>query len=530
MRSRRDATPDQTEHREVTMNTTPRNYFLALLPLLAAVQAGHAQSAYTLTDLGWFQPSAFNTSDEVVGYDVSGSNDGAIVDISGGVVDVRSFAGVSGVNDAGLAVGSAQSGSDIETLLIAADGTQTLLNPFNTPSPANSAASAVNASGVLTGYYYLQQQGPVHAFVYDTNSGIATDLGTLGGDYSVGNAINSKGAVAGYSINAAGQGHAALFYGGNAIDLGTVPGSWYSRALGINDLGQVTGYSMFLDGTQHTFFYDGASMIDIGAAGGTVSQGNAINNAGQIVGSIYSPPPGNSYPYLYSGGSFVDLNTLIQSSPLASHVTLSDAVAINNKGWILAYGENTQLNQAHAFLLTPQPVLPTAPGGLLAVPGNGQVQLSWSGSSDPGGASVTYAVFEGTSPGGENIRTWTGAATSATIAGLSNGTAYYFVVKAESIGGETAPSNEVSAKPEAGPPPAVSLAVKPLTITVGASATLSWSSKNATSCSASGAWSGKLALRGSKKVTPTAKGSYSYTLTCSGIGGSASKSATLRVR
>jgi uncharacterized protein (TIGR03118 family) len=66
------------------------------------------------------------------------------------------------------------------------------------------------------------------------------------------------------------------------------------------------------------------------------------------------------------------------------------------------------------------------------------------------------------------------------------------------------------------PPPTVTLSVSPTSITAGQSATLTWSSTQAVSCAASGAWSGSEAVTGSQAVTPTASGSVTYTLTCTG--------------
>jgi len=67
--------------------------------------------------------------------------------------------------------------------------------------------------------------------------------------------------------------------------------------------------------------------------------------------------------------------------------------------------------------------------------------------------------------------------------------------------------------------PTVTLSVSPTSITAGQSATLMWSSSQATSCTASGAWSGSQATMGSQAVTPTTSGSVTYTLTCTGANG-----------
>jgi subtilisin family serine protease len=67
------------------------------------------------------------------------------------------------------------------------------------------------------------------------------------------------------------------------------------------------------------------------------------------------------------------------------------------------------------------------------------------------------------------------------------------------------------------------------TITVGSSTTLTWSALNAASCTASGDWSGTLAVSGTQSVTPSAVGSASYTLTCANAVGSAAAEVTLTV-
>jgi uncharacterized protein (TIGR03118 family) len=91
-----------------------------------------------------------------------------------------------------------------------------------------------------------------------------------------------------------------------------------------------------------------------------------------------------------------------------------------------------------------------------------------------------------------------------------------------------------------GPPlaPTVTLSVAPTTITVGQSATLTWSTMSATSCTASSGWTGTEATSGTQVVTPTASGNITYTLTCTapsgsayagGGGGQTAMSATLTV-
>ena len=80
------------------------------------------------------------------------------------------------------------------------------------------------------------------------------------------------------------------------------------------------------------------------------------------------------------------------------------------------------------------------------------------------------------------------------------------------------------------PPGAPTLSLTASSVTLGNSTTLSWSAINATSCTASGGWSGALAISGSQTVKPTATGTASYSLSCANaVGKSATSTAELQV-
>ena len=93
---------------------------------------------------------------------------------------------------------------------------------------------------------------------------------------------------------------------------------------------------------------------------------------------------------------------------------------------------------------------PAAPTGLMGTPGNSQVALTWTA---PTGAA-TYHVKRATVSGGPYTQVAAPTAPSFTDTGLTNGTAYFYVVTAVNSAGEGANSAEVSETPVAPSTPA----------------------------------------------------------------------------
>jgi hypothetical protein len=141
------------------------------------------------------------------------------------------------------------------------------------------------------------------------------------------------------------------------------------------------------------------------------------------------------------------------------------------------------------------------------------ITLSWSVSNPPASGCSASGAWSGSvaSSGTQNITAGeAGTANYTLTCGSASGTA----------------SVAVSTPP---PSPSVTLSFAPANLTTAQSTTLSWSSANATSCTASGAWSGNKASAGTLTVTPVAAGNFTYSLSCSGEGGTASASAALSV-
>ena len=121
---------------------------------------------------------------------------------------------------------------------------------------------------------------------------------------------------------------------------------------------------------------------------------------------------------------------------------------------------------------------------------------------------------------------WTGTETTSGTKSVSPTSTTTYTLTCTGVGGTSAPASATVTVTAAAAPTAA-LSVSPKSITLGSSATLTWSSTNATSCTLNG--SALSATSGSESVTPVATGSDAYNLSCTGTGGPATASATLTV-
>ncbi|MGO8672197.1 MAG: beta strand repeat-containing protein, partial [Capsulimonadaceae bacterium] len=110
-------------------------------------------------------------------------------------------------------------------------------------------------------------------------------------------------------------------------------------------------------------------------------------------------------------------------------------------------GTSGQSNEASA---TPSSALPASPAGLTATSGNTQIALVWTGAS----GATSYNIYSGTAAAGESSTPIATGVTTTTYlnTGLTNGTAYYYVVAAVNSSGTSGKSNEASAVPWTGAP------------------------------------------------------------------------------
>ena len=109
--------------------------------------------------------------------------------------------------------------------------------------------------------------------------------------------------------------------------------------------------------------------------------------------------------------------------------------------------ESANSNEKNA---TPQPPLPPPPAPTLnsATAGNAKVTLNWSAATGATGYTVKYGTSAGSYPIPLNV----GNITTFDVTGLTNNTAYYFVVAAINSAGSSINSNAQTATPQPPPP------------------------------------------------------------------------------
>jgi probable HAF family extracellular repeat protein len=422
-----------------------------MLACLALSPVANAQQ-YTLTDLGTLGGleswgTGINANGQVVGYSyVSGTHSHAFLYSNGMMTDLGTLGGFSsdlfsyayGINDTGQVVGGAEikSGGANFPFLFSNGVMEDLtvpLTPTEWGTIQSGVAYAINDSGQITGL--VGPGGSQLLFTYsDGNLQVIPPVAGAAA-FSAGYGINAAGEITGFAAFGGGIYDAIRYTNGTIQDLddfGVFKQGYSSTGTAINSLGQITGNGVTTPGVYHAFLYTAGTMVDLGTlagqygGSGSSSYGAALNSVGQVVG--YSGGTGAYHAFLFSNGEMKDLNTLVKSSPLASTVTLTQAMAINDSGWIVADGRLTTSNQTHAFLLTP--VGPATLNGSLASSspvsidssGNYVVNLVITNSGDTPATRIELAAASLTiSQSGKAVSTATSTPLPAALNGLVPG-------------------------------------------------------------------------------------------------------------
>ncbi len=224
--------------------------------------------------------------------------------------------------------------------------------------------------------------------------------------------------------------------------------------------------------------------------------------SGRAVGSLSFDSVANR-SILFGGGSMTGLSTTVHndtwaydyahnawanvtpvSSPSPRELTAQAFSPVANRTVLFGGATSTGTPNDEAWAFGYAPGLPSSPLNLAAAAGTGQVTLTWSAPASDGGSSITgYAVYRGTTSGGETPLTTLGTVLTYQDTGVTGGTTYYYEVAAITSVGTGPKSNEASATP-AVTPAVPSAPQNPAASAGNALVTLTWSAPASTGSSA----------------------------------------------
>jgi probable HAF family extracellular repeat protein len=341
-----------------------------LCPSSTVIDLGTLGATYTSSSA-----SAVNASGQVVGTSataVSGFNhaflwhNGVMTDLGILPNAARSVAG--DINDSGQIVGGSSGTVNNTSWSHAVLWQNGIMTDLGTLGGESSGAGAINNSGQIVGYSKTAA-GDFGSFVWE--NGVMYDLNALLPASSGwvtqalnGIDINDNRQIAGTGLFNGLQraflitdNDGTFANGGLTItNLGTLAGG-YSSAADMNNLGQVVGSSYAgaaYAGNSHAVRYSGGVVTDLKSLvgnptiGDNSSNANAINDAGQIVGSSSTTTWNVRHAVLWQNGKMTDLNKQL---PRGSAWVLESASDINEAGQIV--GQGSTGGQRHAFLMVP---------------------------------------------------------------------------------------------------------------------------------------------------------------------------------
>jgi probable HAF family extracellular repeat protein len=277
-----------------------------------------------------------------------------------GVVQGMTSAEPAAINNVGQIIGSSTAGTEGCAFLYFNGSMRNI-------GGINSRAFGISERGSVAGDFVRSEPGTTfnHAALF--KGGEPVDLGVLPGAlYSRANGVNSHDYVVGYSGSEFDSDNSQAFVWHRTtgmVALGTLGGP-YAQAMAVNDAGYLTGNASIAQaiGVRHAFLTEVwpgygpvKPMVDLGTLGGSSSYGMAINMSNHVVGySLLSTGYNARHAFLYNGGQLVDLGSF---SPNTLGADYSVALGINNSDQIVGYsyiqyGGRDMVRQA-AFIIYP---------------------------------------------------------------------------------------------------------------------------------------------------------------------------------
>lgn len=340
--------------------------FVLLGALVLGVTSWNAQAqlAYRLQHIddpsspNYVYPAGLNNKGEVTGtaetIGVRGFHwrKGVYTDLQVATGSNATYMSPAGINDRSIIVGT----QDVEPRNFMIRDGQLRALQISTADGAPSVIAINNRNQVVG-------RGEASVFIWER--GKTTFLPRLpGSDDFVTTAldINDRGVVAGIS-GTIDERLAVIWKDGAVIPLALPDDTSHSQAKAINNFDQVVGEARGQPGVVKAFLWEAGVTRELPPpAGATGSVVWSINDWGAVVGASTMAQDGTVHATLWVAGQAHDLNELLDANePLRDQVLLVQAFFINERGQIVANGQNRTDGTYAAYLLTPTYRAPAIP-------------------------------------------------------------------------------------------------------------------------------------------------------------------------
>jgi uncharacterized membrane protein len=298
---------------------------LAVIAIFHGTAAGQASTPYTFTEIAFpgathTIPLGMNEAGAIVGtYSYDDLTAHGFV-LSGGTFESIDFPGACsgifcgteavGINSQGQIVGQYYScgvpnGYGCRHSFLWDDGVFTVLPDAPASMAGTTAASAINTTGQIVGYYVDPCFCTIHGFSF--SDGVYTTIDRPGFSATALHGLNDSGSMVGTSAECWGCGTSSGFSvtGGSFVEIQVASSA--TSAAGINGLGDVAG--RYLTDSYHAFVIRGGTLTLIDhpeAVHQTAIWGQAIDSSGRVVGT-YIPADGVHHGFLATPTVSIDV-------------------------------------------------------------------------------------------------------------------------------------------------------------------------------------------------------------------------------